>query len=507
MTRTPSIKALRPYQSQMIETARQSLAAGHRRIVVQAPTGSGKTRVAVEIIRLARAKNRRVLFLAPRRELIFQVRDELGRHEVWAGTIMAGERPSPSLEVQVASFDTLHARCVRGRASLMPLADVVIVDECHLALAKSRREILDHYAAATIIGLTATPARGDGRGLGEVFHDLILGPSVRELTAGGFLVPARYFAPSKPDLAAVGLNKDGDYVEGQLAAAIAPLIGDIVHNWLRIARDRRTVVFCVNCDHSRSVTESFKAAGVEAEHLDGETPAGERADILERVRNGSTQVLCNVFVASYGLDIPALDCAVLARPTKNITLFMQTVGRVLRTYPGKFDALVIDHAGAIAENGFVEDFIPWSLDPTEKVKDRKTADAQEKNAPKEIECGHCHTVFRGRRDCPSCGLQIIGAGKPIPVHEADLQELAKDQRKSNREMTWEEKCSFIGQLRGYAATHGFQAGWVAHKYRTKTDVWPNDPRLKMAAARHPTPEVQAWITSQNIRHAKRRATA
>ena len=151
----------------------------------------------------------------------------------------------------------------------------------------------------------------------------------------------RSVAPSKPDLAGIKLNKDRDYNETQLGKRMdnAKLIGDIVDNWLRIAPLRRTVVFCVNVSHSKSVCAAFERIGVVAEHLDGETPADERADILERVKNGSTQVLCNVFVASYGLDIPSLDCCVLARPTKNITLYLQTVGRVLRTFPGKIDAI------------------------------------------------------------------------------------------------------------------------------------------------------------------------
>src|SRR3546814_107804 len=146
---------------------------------------------------------------------------------------MAGERPKRLLDLQVASFDTLHARAIRGKAMAMPDADLVIVDEAHLSLAVTRKEIIEHYADACIVGLTATPARGDGRGLGEIYQDLVMGPSIRHLTDEGFLVPLRYFAPSEPDLSKLRLNKDGDYTETGLSKRMdtPQLVGDVVENW------------------------------------------------------------------------------------------------------------------------------------------------------------------------------------------------------------------------------------------------------------------------------------
>ena len=501
------MKPLRDYQSAMIAGARASLAAGSKRIVVQAPTGSGKTRVIAELCRMATSKRKRVLVMAPRRELIYQIRDALAEHGVFAGVIMAGEAPAKLLDVQVASFDTLHARAILSARMAMPDADMVICDEAHLTISQTRKDIVDHYAGKTVIGFTATPARGDGRGLCELYEDLVIGPSVRLLTEQGHLVPLRYFAPSKPDLAGIKLGKDRDYNEKELGKRMdnAKLIGDIVDNWLRIAPLRRTVVFCVNVSHSKSVCAAFCKIGVVAEHLDGETPADERADILERVKNGSTQVLCNVFVASYGLDIPSLDCCVLARPTKNITLYLQTVGRVLRTFPGKIDAILIDHSGAIEENGFADDDVPWSLDGEESVKDRKKKAAEEARMPKEIECGKCHTVFKGRRDCPSCGNQVIGIGKPIPTHEATLVEISKAAKSSNRVDTWEAKISFIGQVKTYARNHNKSEGWISHTYRDVYGVWPNDKRVKNAPAIPVDPATADWIKHRLIKFAKARA--
>jgi len=502
-----NLHPLRPYQSDTINNLRESMKAGFRRIVLQLPTGGGKTRIAAEVIRMANEKRNRTLFLAPRRELITQACSALVRQGLRPGVIMAGEPRDLGADVQVASFDTLHARAIRSHRMAMPEADLVIVDEAHLSIAESRKTIIAHYGDARIVGLTATPARGDGRGLGEIYEDLVIGPSVAHLVDEGYLVPLRYFAPTAPDLAHLRMNRDGDYAETGLAKRMdtPQLVGDIVDNWLRIARSRLTVVFCVNCAHSRHVCESFLAQGIRAEHLDGETPTAERKAILARVAAGETQVLCNVFVASYGLDIPALDCAVLARPTKNIALYLQTVGRVMRTSDGKNDALVIDHAGAVKENGFADEYVPWSLDGNEKVKDRKDRLAKERKEPKEIECRQCHTLFKARRDCPNCGCVIVPPSKAIPIHEAELEEIKRAQSKDNREATWPEKQQFMAGLRAYANEHGYADGWVAHKYRNRFGCWPNDSRVKHVPPQQYSDELRRWLISQQIRYAHRRA--
>jgi superfamily II DNA or RNA helicase len=336
----------------------------------------------------------------------------------------------------------------------------------------------------------------------------VLGPSIRELTDLGFLVPVRYFAPSTPDLSKIRLDKDGDYQQKALDKRMnkPKLIGDIVDNWKRLASDRSTVVFCTSIAHSIAVCEAFCAAGVKAEHIDAETPNDHRAAILARVAKGETRVVCNVFVMSYGLDIPNLSCAVIARPTKSLGLYMQSVGRILRPAPGKEDAMVIDHAGAVAENGFIDAYIPWSLDGDVKIKDAILKEQQEAKAPAKIECSVCHAVFEARHVCPACGHEMVRAGKPLPVVQADLEEVkATAAEKRNRVDDWAMKSSFIGQLKDYAVSHGKAPGWVAHKYRERYAVWPNDPRLKAATPRPASESTLSWIKSGQIRFAKRMA--
>lgn len=514
---------LRPYQAEARRELAAAFASGRRSILFQCATGGGKTVTAADILHGVERKGKRGLFLLPRRELVYQTADKLAHYGVTPGIIMAGEEMDYRRSIQLASFDTLHARAIRREKIQLPSADVVLVDEAHLSLAETRKNILARYHESFLVGLTATPARGDGKPLGAIYKHLILSWPVARMIAEGYLVPVRYFAPSEIDLTGVRVQR-GDYVETELEQRLdkPKLIGDIVDNWMRIAPDRRTVVFCVTRSHSRHVCEEFKRRGIAAEHVDGETPQDERAAILKRVASGQTQVLCNVFVASYGLDIPVLDCAVLARPTKSLVLYLQIAGRVLRPVyaPGaalataeqriaaflKKDALIIDHAGAVAEHGFVDDPVPWTLHGDESISEAKRKQEAERHEPKEIRCSACGCVFKGTRYCPDCGHAMIPPGKPVPIREADLVEVGRDAegKRANKATSWDEKQRFYAEAKGYAREKGFVNGWAAHKYKEKFGVWPNDARVKDVAPVAPGALIHGWIKHMAIRRARAR---
>lgn len=499
---------LRGYQQRLVDNIRRAFADGHRRVLVQSPTGSGKTRTLAEIVRLATDKGNPSILLAPRRELVYQIAKALEREGVRAGMIMAGEPRDIYAQANVCSFDTVHARAIQSERMQMPDAKLVIVDEAHLAVADGRQEILNHYSDARHVLVTATPARGDGRGLCEIADVLVLGPTMQELIDDGHLLPLHYFAPSAPDLKGMKLNKHGDYQEKALGSLMdkPKLVGDVVDNWMRIAPGHSTVVFCTNRKHSRHVCEEFLARGITAEHVDGETPKDERAQILARVESGETQVLCNVFVASYGLDIPRLSCAVIARPTKNITLYLQMVGRVMRTFEDQEFGIVIDHSGCVAEHGFADEEHPWSLDGTEKIQERIERLKKEGQEPREIVCPACGAAFKGQRDCPRCGIAVLAPSQPVPVHKADLEEVTRGKEsvaeKRNRTTPAEVKAQFFGELRQYAKEKGKADGWCAHTYRSMYSVWPNKHRdAPLRPVSHGTLD---YIRSRNIAMARSR---
>lgn len=479
---------LRPYQHQVVSDLRQAIAEGHKRVVLQLATGAGKTRVAADIIERAIAKGKRVQFMAPRRELIFQSRDAFRALGIEAGVIMAGEELFPS-QVYVTSFDTLHSRAALRFKMKWPESDLVIADEAHLALSKSRKAILSRYPI--VIGLTATPALPGGKGLGSFFTKMVTGPPISELQRDGHLVPVSYMAPSKPDLEGIKVVK-GDYVVDQLGMVMdkPKLVGDIVDHWLQFANNRPTVVYAVNRRHGRHLCEAFCAKGVEAEYVDGETDNKERKAILERVSSGKTRVLCNVFVASYGLDIPSLEVCVLARPTKSVVLYFQTIGRVLRPSPGKEGALVIDHAGAWYEHGAVEDRVPWDLDPGSSVSERIKKAREETKAPKQLVCPQCKTGFTARRSCPACGYELIPPTEAIPVYEGKLIEVKNSWAK--------DKQKVYSELLGLAQEKERSTGWVAHAYKKLFGVWPKGlaPQPLIAC-----PDLRRWVKGQDARFA------
>ena len=458
---------LRDYQQDSVDGLRASLSSGKRKPILVAPTGSGKTHIACSIIQGALDKQKSVLFLAPRRELIYQAEQRLHDHGIEAGIIMSGEARDPHLPVQVASFDTLHARGMRNESMLMPPADVVIVDEAHLSIAKTRKDIIEHYKDSVVIGLTATPARGDGKGMGEIYDDLVLTRTIGDLTKEGYLVPARYFAPSTPDLNKIKQTKS-DYQTKELGDVMdkPQLVGDIIDNWQRICRDRQTVVFCVTKSHARHIHEAFIDAGYTSGYLDSDTKLDERRQILKDIHSGKIQILVNIFVATFGWDCPPISCVILARPTKNITLYLQTVGRGLRSHPGKEDCFVVDHTGAVDQHGFVDEDIPWTLDSNVDIRDALEKKLQEKSEPKEITCQKCQYIFKARRDCPHCGFEMIPAGKPIPVHAAALKEISRPKATMHdKQKVW------IASL--YRASHtGLKVGAAAHMYRKVFGVWP-----------------------------------
>ena len=377
---------LRPYQIRAIDELRTR---ANQRPVLVLPVGAGKTTVASEIIRRVTTFKQRTLFIAHREELIDQAHARLAKFGIHAGIIMGGRPATPSL-VQVGSIQTLAKR------PFVP-ADLVIVDEAHHSTAKSYATVLARYPHARLIGLTATPFRTDGRGLGFIFGAIVAPVTVRELIDRGVILEPRVFGP---DLTAElkGLRTTaGDYNQKDLGERMNQrrLVGDIVEHWREAAAGKRTIVFAVDVAHSKAIVEQFVAAGVPAEHVDGTTP--NRAAIFARLARCETQVVSNCGITTEGWDLPSLEVVVLARPTQSRGLHIQMVGRGMRAAPdnpGKI-ALVLDHAGNHHKHGMVTDEIEYTLDDRKKMG----------GAAPVRQCRECFAIFSGGGPCPECGYQ------------------------------------------------------------------------------------------------------
>jgi superfamily II DNA or RNA helicase len=262
---------LRPYQCAALDEARGHIRQGRRRVLIAAPTGSGKTSVAAEMIRSAFGRGRESLFLAHRKELLDQCHERLAEFGVDSSIVREDDpRIDLAKPVQVASVQTMVRRLDRFAADAF---DLVIVDECHHIRAATYEKILQHFSAAkAVIGLTATPCRRDGRGLAESFDGIVQTASLKQLIADGYLVPVRMFRGERIDLSEVRIHK-GDYALGELGERMnnSGLVGNIVTEWQRLAADRQTVVFATTVAHSQSIRDRFREAGIRAEHIDGKT--------------------------------------------------------------------------------------------------------------------------------------------------------------------------------------------------------------------------------------------
>lgn len=513
---------LRPYQRELLASTALALRQ-FKRLCVQAPTGGGKTHCIAAIVLAAVHAGLRVLILATRTRLVSQLHDRLDAFGVPHGVMAASLRglTHGGMRVQVASVDTLYRRCIADAKMPLPMADVVIFDEAHLALGASRRKILDSYPGAWIFGFTATPAKTSGAALSEQFDKLILGPTVSDLIAAGMLVKPRIFSRpvvTSKDLRAVGTDsKTGDFKTGKLSALMSrpKLVGDVVTNWLRIANGKRTLVFACDKAHGTQIVTEFRQAGVACEQLTDQDDEATREEVIGRLENGTTQVIVNCFLLSYGIDIPRVECIVLARPTRSVVLYLQAVGRGMRPASDKDAVIVIDHGRVVENLGLPTYDRDWSLDGANVnvVARDKLAEARQSTDEKPRHCKECSCVWlvtENGNSCPNCGWQFVVKAKPVQVTQADLGEInALMPVDGDMEKFYAEACDWYANRwpDRWQAKQNSGRFWAWSQTRTKFKR-PEDERIPSRfwglPIQQASPATAGWLKAQIIRWAKRR---
>lgn len=369
---------LRDYQQNCKQQIEANWEKGVRRQVAVLPTGAGKTVLFSALANDFTSKGEGVLVVAHREELITQAAGKLAQSTgLQPGIIKAGYKPTSESLIQVASIQSLMRR------KNYPKASLVIIDECHHAAANTYRELINQYPEAKILGVTATPCRIDGYGFHELFEDLIVGVTPRQLIAEGYLCPYKLFG----GFAKLGLYtpKGRDFTAKELEKAATKIKPeDVVDCWHQFCKGRKTIIFAVNVAHSKLITARFNQFGVSAEHLDGNTSPTERQAILERFRTGQTLILSNCGILTEGFDCPNVEAVQCARPTTSVSLWLQMLGRALRPSDGKEYAVFVDQTDNWARLGKPDDDREWSLAPV----------SADEESPGVRSCDHCHHVFK-----------------------------------------------------------------------------------------------------------------
>lgn len=449
---------LRPYQTAIIDRIREHLLSGRRSVLCVAPTGSGKTSLAAHMIRGAISKGKKAWFLCHRSEIIRQSVETLeGSAGLNVGVIAAGFGANGYHPTQVCSIQTLSHRWQN-----YPLPDLLVIDECHHAVSKTWSTLLLNILTAKpsikIVGLTATPTRLDGRGLGEWFETMVEGPPVAQLIASKWLSPYKLFAPSTASLASVHITA-GDYNRTELDEAMrgSVVVGDAVREYQKYCAGKRALMFLWSIRASEQIAETLNAAGIAAAHIDGNTTDELRARAVSDFRAGRIKILCNVEICTEGFDVPACDAVFLLRPTKSLGLYLQMVGRGLRAAPGKDYVSIFDHCGMALnpELGLPDTSRVWSLEGIERGSKKK------QEVPVR-QCLKCYMVMLAQaRSCAECGYEFPVQYREVEREEGELAEV--DPAVVRMQLKREQgSAQSREQLEAIARARGYKPTWVDH---------------------------------------------
>jgi superfamily II DNA or RNA helicase len=497
---------LRPHQVEAIEALRDSLRAGNKRVVLSAPTGMGKTIMAVYLAQQAIAKNPsvKVAFFCDRLKLLSQTTAAFDDAEI-PYSVLQGDDPryNPDCNVQLVSTAT----AIRRKHFTY---DIAIIDECH-QMYKGLLEQLRRYDNIVFIGLTATPY-SRGMAAEGLWQDLVVTTTPRKLMEEGWLAPTDYYISRTADFEGVKIKAsstgNADYDPEELGKRMEEddtLAGDIVANYVKHSEGltRRAVCFAPNISYSKNLVERFnETLGQEiAVHIDGYDDQATRALKYQDFQDGVYKVMINSRLLNTGWDDPSCSILIDAFRTRSLTTWLQRIGRIFRIHPDKPRATVLDHAGNLSYfNRFPEDYVPDELHSGSRGFDERKQAKKEKAEPILHSCKQCGGTFTGLR-C-RCGYEL-----PIntPILKDDGTELVKAEKLSPAEtrrktLTKDQKQEWYSSLLYYGHQHSYKKGWAYHKFHEAFSCYPNG--LKQVA-RTPNPEVVSWITSRQIAWSKR----
>lgn len=463
----------RPYQQRLIHDIRTALKT-YQHVMVQSPTGSGKSFIFSFITHGARAKNKRVWVIVPMKQLIRQTSKHFSKWQIPHGMITAGNNESIAYNVHIVSKQTLERRWDK----IKNWPDIIIIDEAHQNYDFQVK--LKAYAPDTVrlIGLTATPERLSGEGLSDIYDTLVEGADIRELTELGYLSPVRYFSPPLEGLDEIH-KKGYDYDAEELEALFKrrAIYGKVVQHYRKLAHKRPTIVFCRDIAAAERWAKTFRDAGYKFESIDGRMKDKKRNMLIKALENGEIDGLTSVNLISIGFDCPRIECVIKLRPTESKALDSQMNGRGMRIYPGKKDVIILDFVNNLQTHGHPYSSYSWNFYGAKKRKKK----GQHIDSIKL--CQKCFMYYEGEK-CPYCGYEkekktrsdlkevdgrLIEVKGPIPLAERDSEEKQEYQDRINtavdtcRNAENEIDSGAVGELLKIAEELGRRPMWVYWK--------------------------------------------
>lgn len=437
---------LRPYQKAMVDDIYTAWSAGHRNVLGVLPTGGGKTAIASAILH-RELRQKPVVAIAHRKELVGQISLALARFGVSHTVIGPSDLVrycinyqqqelqtsfyNPTANCAVIAVRTLIARRKTHENWCHGVGTWWMDEGHHVLQGNEWGEAVQMFSNAKGLGVTATPCRADGKGLGRhangVMDTMVLGPGMRDLIKLGYLCDYRIVCPTSDiHMTDDDIGSTGDYTGAKLKAAAkrSHIVGDVVKTYRRFALDMQTVVFATDIETATDMALRFQADNVRAEVVTGETDPAIRTNLIRRFRSGEIRVLVNVDLFGEGFDVPAIECVIMARPTASYGLYCQQFGRALRILEGKTHGLIVDTVGNVSRHGLPDSEREWSLDSKERRPRAKNADD---DIPQKI-CVACSQPFQAFHTvCPYCGTEPVPAARSsIKEVDGDLHELSPE---------------------------------------------------------------------------------
>jgi len=426
---------LRYYQKDLFEAVKSDLWY-HKRIILVAPCGSGKTVISAHLINWLTSGNNKAWFIVHRKELLDQA-----------------EETFKSFGINMNNISIFMIQTLRNRLnSIKERPDVIIIDECQHSTSKTYLDVLETYLNTPVIGLTATPTRLSGKPLGDIFESMVEKITATELIWDGFLSDYDYYAP-KID---ADFNKAkiiaGDYSPSDINILMdrPKIYGDIIDNYKKLADNKKAIIYCSSIEYSRKIEKLFNDSGYSARHFDGDTPKNERDQIIEDFRNNKIKILTNVDLVGEGFDVPDCECILLLRPTQSLALYIQQSTRCLRPKEGK-KSVIIDYVGNAYRHGMPTETREWSL--TKEVK------CKNKSGEPDVlirQCKRCYKCYPGtNKMCPYCENDNGKTRREIEKDtKAELERLAEVKKRSLK--MEQGMCRTFGDLVALGKQRGYK---------------------------------------------------